>query len=151
MQLSQKQRGEATEELAKVFQIAKDGVPVDVFSKAVDSVWHEMLEDEATYVEFCYKTVGVVIGHKESKGSGRVGFIKAYERRFGRLPDIWFTDATGRLIETQYGEYRDTGSVSASWNCRPTHGCDVLAPRDKPGQAPQEPEKPEKPAEPRRS
>ncbi|MFI8515010.1 hypothetical protein ACIGHB_28180 [Streptomyces sp. NPDC085460] len=100
----------------------------EMFSRAVDAVWHRMLATPE-YAGFCTGHAGAVLGHREARGAGQIGWVAAYEEAYGPLPEIWFTDEEGRLDETALARYRETGRVVAEWDCTPTTGDgDDLAP-----------------------
>lgn len=143
--LTAEQISAAREELDKVFSMAISGIEVDVFSGAIDAVWHEMLIEHDTYVNHCISTYGHVIGHSKGAGHGNVSFIESYEQRYGKLPPIWFVNNDGSFIKEDWDEYLHTGVVRASWNCQPDHSCvapqrEVKPPADKP--SPQPPPQP---------
>lgn len=60
-----------------------------------------------------------VLGHQASRGNGRISWIPDYEARFGKLPAVWFADATGTVDQTAYATYCTTGEVFHSWDCTP--------------------------------
>jgi hypothetical protein len=121
--LSDSQIASAQVELRKTLQLAAAGIRVEMFSGAIDFVWHALLEDQDVYEEFSLDCCGMVVGHTEGFGRGAVGFIESYESRWGALPEIWFVGSDGLVRESLLQEYRRSGSLRASWNCRPTHGC----------------------------
>ncbi|MTH98170.1 hypothetical protein [Roseibium sp. RKSG952] len=131
--LTDQQQKAAKSELQKIFILSKDGIAVDVFSKGIDSVWHEMLDTPDAYADFCLSACGAVVGHQPSAGSGSVSFIESYERRWGKLPDIWFTTSDGSLDASLKREYDLFGTVHASWNCTPTHACMDMVRKEKQG------------------
>ncbi|MGW3519499.1 hypothetical protein [Streptomyces hydrogenans] len=95
--------------------------PAEMFSRAVDAVWHRALAGPG-YADFCTGRAGSVIGHREAKGSGPIGWVTEYEEEYGPLPEIWFTDEEGRLNAAALARYRETGRVVAEWDCVPTTG-----------------------------
>ncbi|MFD8144875.1 hypothetical protein [Streptomyces sp. NPDC059708] len=113
----------ATTELGRFLTLAglrhRAGEPApEMFSGAVDAAWHQALEDEG-YPTLCAGTAGELVNHAESGGHGPIIWISAYEAAYGPLPDIWFTDADGHLDAALLTLYRETGTVTASWNCGP--------------------------------
>lgn len=120
-------------ELGKFFEVstrefeAGNSAP-EMFSTAIDAEWHRLL-GYAEYAEFSTRHTGQVIGHVSSYGTGRVSWICTYEEMFGPLPDIWFTDADGKVDREAADRYRATGEVWAEWNCSPTPGDPETAPK----------------------
>ncbi|MFI5722857.1 hypothetical protein [Streptomyces cyaneofuscatus] len=102
-------------------QFADGGGPAEMFSRAVDAAWHQML-GTPDYEAFSTEHAGTVLGHREMNGSGAIGWVAAYERTYGPLPEIWFTDADGVLDECALALYKETGKVVAEWDCGPTTG-----------------------------
>ena len=100
--LSEAQIEAATVELSRVLAITRDGVPVEMFSEAIDLVWHLLLKDRTSYIEFSLRACGQIIGHHEGDGFGTVRFIESYERRFGKLSPIWFARKDGSLDEVAH-------------------------------------------------
>ncbi|HDS2562922.1 TPA: hypothetical protein QHU55_002537 [Klebsiella aerogenes] len=117
------QQQSAQEELRKVLQMACQGIEVQMFSRAIDSVWHSLLESRNEYNAFSIAACGTIIGHRGGHKNGVVNFIESYERRWGELPNIWFVDENGYFDKDAYQEYIGTGIVQASWNCQATHNC----------------------------
>jgi hypothetical protein len=106
----------------------------EMFSPAVDAVWHQMLGTPA-YAALCQETAGRPIGHVPNNGHGPIAWVSAYEAAYGPLPEIWFTDADGTVDQDALTRYRETGTVVAEWDCSPTGGdSDEVAP-DLPAQA----------------
>ncbi|MEU8764898.1 hypothetical protein [Streptomyces sp. NPDC048659] len=96
-------------------------VPSEMFSGAVDALWHRML-GTAGYRAFSAGHAGTVLGHRESKGAGPVDWVAAYEEAYGPLHELWFTDEKGALDVAGLARYRETGRVVAEWDCVPTTG-----------------------------
>lgn len=114
---------QATVELSKAFSIAKDGHKLEMFSGALDAVWHDLVaRDDLTYANLCDNFVGADVIHHQEAEEGLVTFIPEYERRFGPLPLIWFLDERWQFQSAQHAEYTRLGTVHASWNCRPLIG-----------------------------
>lgn len=114
------------EELGKFLTLAGErldaGQPVPLmFSPAVDKAWHAMLGDPA-YHGFCLKTAGQAIRHVAINGTGLVEWVPDYEKQWGKLPGIWFTDEYGTVNTTVRDQYEKTGDVVAEWNCGPAGG-----------------------------
>ncbi|MFF2194759.1 hypothetical protein [Streptomyces sp. NPDC058157] len=113
----------ATTELGRFLTVAglrhRAGEPApEMFSGAVDAAWHQALEAR-DYPALCAGTAGELVSHAESGGHGPIAWISVYEEAYGPLPDIWFTDAACRLDTALLAVYRETGTVTASWNCGP--------------------------------
>lgn len=84
-------------ELGRFFTVSaarfKDGhATVEMFSGAIDAEWHELL-DSPEFAEFCTQHADQQIGHALLKGSGEIAWVTAYEKLFGPLPEVWFTNA----------------------------------------------------------
>jgi hypothetical protein len=90
-----------------------------MWSPLVDSYWHAALTDRDKYESMCLETVGSIVQHSEAVGRGEISWIVEYERRFGELSTVWFTNTDGRLNKALMEEYLWTGEVYASWDCRP--------------------------------
>ncbi|MCP3817575.1 hypothetical protein NLX86_05320 [Streptomyces sp. A3M-1-3] len=95
--------------------------PAEMFSRAVDAAWHQMLATPE-YAAFSTKHAGTVLGHREMNGSGPIGWVAAYEEAYGPLSEIWFTNEKGILDEGALARYKETGKVVAEWDCGPTTG-----------------------------
>ncbi|MFR9727297.1 hypothetical protein ACL02R_28640 [Streptomyces sp. MS19] len=102
-------------------QFADGNGPAEMFSRAVDAAWHQMI-GTPEYAAFSTEHAGTVLGHREMNGSGPIGWVAAYEEVYGPLPEIWFTDADGVLDEGALARYKETGKVVAEWDCGPTTG-----------------------------
>ncbi|MFI1654763.1 hypothetical protein ACH4ZU_07440 [Streptomyces sp. NPDC020472] len=102
-------------------QFADGKGPAEMFSRAVDAAWHQML-GTPEYAAFSTDHAGSVLGHREMSGAGPVGWVAAYRKAYGPLPEIWFTDADGVLDEAALARYKATGTVVAEWDCGPTTG-----------------------------
>ncbi|MFF8566599.1 hypothetical protein ACF06N_16745 [Streptomyces albidoflavus] len=113
-------------ELGRFLSIAvgrfEDGTgPTQMFSRAVDAEWHQMLATSG-YAAFSIEHAGTVLGHREMRGAGPVEWVTAYAAAYGPLPEIWFTDEEGRVDAVALDRYRETGEVVAEWDCAPTPG-----------------------------
>ncbi|MFF2808539.1 hypothetical protein ACFVT2_15475 [Streptomyces sp. NPDC058000] len=113
-------------ELGKFFMVSvgefeKGHATPEMFSAAIDAEWHRLL-GSPEYVEFSSRHAGQPLEHVSSCGTGRVSWIATYEKLFGPLPDIWFTDADGTVNHEAAARYRKTGEVWAAWNCSPAPG-----------------------------
>ncbi|MFD7449444.1 hypothetical protein [Kitasatospora sp. NPDC059827] len=120
-------------ELGKFFAIAgrllgAGRAAPQMFSTAIDAVWHQLLEDPAGHAAFAAHHAGRVLGHSPVKGQGFISWTTAYEEAYGPLPQIWFTDATGTVDVEALASYRETGQVWAEWDCSPAPGDDDAAP-----------------------
>lgn len=99
-----------------------DGQPApEMFSPAVDAAWHELL-GTPHYTVLCQETVGQPIGHAVTGGRGSISWVSVYEEAYGPLPEIWFTDADGKVDQDALARYRETGTVVTEWDCSPTSG-----------------------------
>lgn len=131
-------------ELSKYLALAvKTGAKVEMFSPAVDSVWHELLADGDNYRRISLKACGQVVGHDTTSKSAvpeKIGWIEEYHRQFGRMDDVWFRNHLGDLDVDIYGRYQATGEVVASWDCTPLIE-KITKPPKKP--APSEPKGPD--------
>ena len=125
--LDDAQKKAARTELAKIFKLAAQGHPVEMFSTAIDDVWHDMLMDRQAYEAFSLQESGAIIGHATTSGEGLISFIKAYEAAYGKLPEIWFTQRNGTYDSARYKQYLNSGVVRAQWDCTPTHNCARVA------------------------
>lgn len=123
----------AAQELARFFQlhVALDR-PIEMWSKRIDSHWHDMLPDSETsratansseaveaYDRFCIEACGRRIIHLKDKGHGPISWTAEYEKRFGKLPEIWFMNEAGVVDRPAHAHYLRTGMVIASWDCAP--------------------------------
>ncbi|MFJ9886597.1 hypothetical protein ACIQRW_12130 [Streptomyces sp. NPDC091287] len=102
-------------------QFTDGGGPAEMFSRAVDAAWHQMLGSHE-YEAFSTEHAGTVLRHREMNGSGLIGWVTTYEKAYGPLPEIWFTNADGLLDEGALARYKETGNVVAEWDCGPTTG-----------------------------
>jgi hypothetical protein len=93
----------------------------EMFSPAIDSEWHRLL-NSPDYEAFCAEHAGRQVGHAPNTGAGEISWVRAYEKSFGPLPAIWFTDQYGRLDHDRLARYRETGTVVAEWDCSPVPG-----------------------------
>lgn len=110
---------DAKVELQKFLSLSCDlDYPLEMWSPAVDRVWHEML-DSQEYSDFSNHACGEIIDHTEQMGFGEISWIPEYRARYGELPPVWFLDADGRLREKILDDYRRTKIVRASWDCTP--------------------------------
>ncbi len=112
--------GDALAELARFFAVVVDSAPMcPMFSTYIDQAWHTLLAAPDSYAQFSTEACGQVLGHQASLGDGRIPWVSDYEARFGKLPPLWFADATGTVDQTAYAAYRETGEVFRSWDCNP--------------------------------
>lgn len=112
----------ALNELSKFFALAADQPTsrMEMFSPAVDAVWHTLLERPVEYAEFCRAaTGGARVDHDSAKGLGDISWIPDYESKYGPLNDVWFMDEHGRLDESLRSAYRGSGNVITAWDCNP--------------------------------
>jgi Bacterial protein of unknown function (DUF899) len=107
-------------ELARFLTVAADSTEIcPMFSSYIDQTWHDLLSTPDRYAQFSRGACGKVIEHQASQGEGRISWISDYETRFGKLPSLWFADATGAVDQIAYAAYRATGEVFHSWDCTP--------------------------------
>ncbi|MFJ8443808.1 hypothetical protein [Kitasatospora griseola] len=116
--------GVALTELGKFFAIAGQyfdaGLPAPkMFSGAIDRTWHRLTENPDEHDAFTVTHAGRRLTHAESCGEGFIGWVGAYEKAYGPLPEVWFTDADGELDTEALGRYWRTGEVWAEWDCSP--------------------------------
>lgn len=122
---------EALQELSKAFLLNASGTRVEMFSPYLDEAWHRLEAAGDQYDEFCQTWVGARVDHQREPEEGLVTFVEKYEERYGALPLIWFRNINGTIRQDVYGQYRDTGMIHASWNCRPAmRGFRAPAPKD---------------------
>jgi len=111
---------EALMELGKFFQLAADGVEgLNMPSQFIDRAWHSLIENKEAYEQFCIETCGKLIEHDPTAGEGLIGWVPAYEARFGKLPKSWFQNDQGMVDERAYRDYLNTGKWYAGWDCGP--------------------------------
>ncbi len=98
---SENEFDEAFSEFIKFMSIVKSSsAPVGMFSKEVDSVWHEFIIHTKQYFEFCQDYFGRYIHHipTENTKDNRYktptfeSFKTQYEKRFGQLSPLWATN-----------------------------------------------------------
>lgn len=100
-------------------RFAKGEEPAQMFSGAVSAAWHALRRRPRPYADFCLTHAGRQLGYLAACGRGLVNWIDDYERRFGPLPGVWFTDADGAFREDQWRRYQSTGQVMADWHGLP--------------------------------
>ncbi len=107
-------------ELGKFLTLVGEGVDnLTMASQYVDEVWHAKLDDPEAYAAFCATTAGTYVSHEPGNGEGTIEWTSEYERRFGKLDDVWFMDKEGNLDKTALADYRDLGEFRGSWDCVP--------------------------------
>ncbi|MEF8727522.1 MAG: hypothetical protein V5B34_04845 [Accumulibacter sp.] len=112
----------AKQELHKFFSLIPDVTDLGSMkmpSCVVDDEWHELMRNEQDYILFCSESAGSYIGHAPGNGQSEIEWVGAYEKRYGKLPHIWFTQKNGFFDENGYQKYQDTGVMIASWDCGP--------------------------------
>ncbi len=119
LNLSKENVSLAHTELEKVFHLSNSGIKVEMFSKAIDSVWHDMLKNKEEYKDFCNKTIGRYIKHIKAPDFGEITFTSEYEKRYGKLDSIWFMDENGKIDITLQSKYKNSDTIVASWDCSP--------------------------------
>ncbi len=99
-----------------------DDRTLPVFSTRIDEAWHQFILFTREYHDFCTRFAGHYLHHspRESSSSGRGSkpltfeeFVVEYERRFGKLSELWHdhlaVSPTTRLRRPGYG-----GALDAS-------------------------------------
>ncbi|MFF7458245.1 hypothetical protein [Kitasatospora sp. NPDC008115] len=119
--------GVELDELGKFFTIAARRIDAgktapQMFSAAVDSAWHALLADPAAHEAFTLRYAGRELVHVETRGFGPIAWVAAYEEAYGPLPEIWFTNADGTVNTEALTRYRESGTVTAEWDCGPKPG-----------------------------
>ncbi|MFF2143151.1 hypothetical protein [Kitasatospora sp. NPDC058190] len=114
-------------ELGRFFSIAARFLDTgqtapQMFSTAIDAAWHRLLEDPEAHAAFTTQHAGRLLRHSPVKGEGFISWITAYEKAYGPLPQIWFTEADGSVNTEALARYRETGQVWAEWDCSPAPG-----------------------------
>jgi len=112
----------ARNELAKFFIIASESdnsSKIHMPSCIVDSYWHNLLTKKNQYKDFCNKYVGSDVGHISGKGYEEIVWVKKYEKRYGKLPSIWFLQPDGIFNQEGYENYQKNDVMIASWDCTP--------------------------------
>lgn len=113
------------DELGKFFalfgerQSRGDNRPMPMFSACIDAEWHRLSADPDRLASFCDRHAGIPLVHVPVQGSGRVDWIEEYTARFGPLPPVWFTDASGQIDTAVLHRYERDGTVITSWDCTP--------------------------------
>ncbi len=106
----------------KVAESYQDETGKQAFMPAcpVDTQWHQLLNSKPSeYGDFCQNAVGRDIRHMPAKGKGNIQWTRTYERLYGPLPEIWFSDIDGSLDVASQKKYINTGVFYASWDCVP--------------------------------
>ncbi len=120
------------EELGRFFQVAdieaRGGTyhcDISMPDCAVDSYWHA-LSETSECDELTRSLTGAEFDHindydlfPESRGEGVIKWASTYERLFGALNRVWFTDENGNLNEAAYSRYMNGEVPKASWVCNP--------------------------------
>lgn len=119
--LSEEKTASARTELARFFALAdKDrAAMLEMFSPAVDSVWHDLVEQPEALSRFCGDAGVPVPEHLPVKGEGHIGWVTAYEAEHGKLPEVWFMDEAGSVRTDVRDAYLETGIVVSAWDCGP--------------------------------
>ena len=111
---------EVKKELGKFFTLTKETTEdLKMPGGIIDEYWHEMLKDTNRYSEFCEKYAGYYVIHVEAGGVDVLDWVKRYEKEYGKLNKLWFTDKNGFFKGSEYEEYEKTGIVKMSWDCKP--------------------------------
>ncbi|WP_411139188.1 hypothetical protein [Streptomyces sp. C10] len=76
------------------------------------AAWHELLGTHK-YAAICQESAGQPIGHVATGGHGPISWVAAYEKAYGPLPQIWFTDADSNVDQEAIDRYSTTGIVVA--------------------------------------
>ncbi|QHW37051.1 hypothetical protein GZH82_06795 [Staphylococcus ursi] len=106
-------------ELKKFFSLVDNDQMYYMPRCVVDKVWHEKLENEEEYKEFCRKYSEAYIQHKENKGEGILPWVPKYENKFGKLSPAWFTNEEGNVNTEIYDKYIKEGDIRVEWDCAP--------------------------------
>ncbi|USK57370.1 hypothetical protein LIS82_13300 [Cytobacillus solani] len=110
----------AEEELSKFFVLAGNGVNDLKMPKGIiDEVWHEKLNDQESYTQFCNNTAGCYVEHIKEEGKGNLSWVTNYEEKFGKLDSTWFMDKQGQVNKEKLDNYSKSGKVSMEWGCGP--------------------------------
>jgi len=112
----------AHEELSRFFAIAADAENISMMKMprcAVDALWHVYMTNPTQYIRFSAQHAGVYFEHMPGNGHEEMQWVPEYERRYGRLSRIWFTDASGAVDEAACSDYVSRGKMIASWDCGP--------------------------------
>ncbi|MGX2997023.1 hypothetical protein JNUCC64_22630 [Streptomyces sp. JNUCC 64] len=94
----------------------------EMFSGAIDAVWHLLAGDAPEHREFTREHAGRELFHQERSGQGPVTWVREYEEEYGPLPELWFTDVDGTLDTGALARYWRDGTVVAVWDCAPHPG-----------------------------
>jgi hypothetical protein len=121
-----------------------------MFSEYIDDYWHNLI-NEGTYEKFCDANGVEPLGHKENKGFGEIWWISEYEKRYGKLSELWFTRSDGSVDTELYSTYNKVGLIKACWDCHPMRENLIVPPADKKPGKPPATEKPERRDERRKS
>ncbi|WP_234435091.1 MULTISPECIES: hypothetical protein [Streptomyces] len=116
--------GTELDELGKFFTIAAHRIDTgqaapEMFSAAIDTAWHQLVDDPAAHEAFAVQHAGRRLTHVESAGVAFISWVSAYEQAYGPLPEIWFTNADGTVNTQALAHYREKGEVWAEWRCSP--------------------------------
>jgi len=112
----------AHDELSRFFAIAADAEDITTMKMprgAVDALWHSYLAYPSEYIRFTAQHAGVYFEHMAGNGHEEMTWVSEYERRYGKLPKVWFTDDAGVFDEQAYADYMSKGKLIASWDCGP--------------------------------
>jgi len=112
----------ARDELSRFFAIATDAEDISAMKMprgAVDALWHSYMANPSEYIRFTAQHAGVYFEHMAGSGHEEMTWVPEYERRYGRLPKIWFTDDSSVVDEEAYSGYVSQGKLIASWDCGP--------------------------------
>ena len=115
---------QALAELKSFFLVAKEfqektGKTANMPKCIVDTVWHDLLEQPITYADLTNDVVGCEVEHLANNGEGEIEWTEVYERRFGKLPAVWFISPEGNFDREAFDHYSDTGVLKMSWDCTP--------------------------------
>jgi len=133
-------RNELQKELGKFLKVAAIEASrgtyhcnIPVPACIVEEYWRQF-SAEKDFEEFMESVVDCSFEHvtnyeffPASRGCGLVPWVKTYEKEFGPLHKLWFTNADGTFNSGQYSSYRKRrdlktpwswgGVLIASWNC----------------------------------
>jgi hypothetical protein len=115
------------DELGKFFRITARRIDAgetapQMFSAAIDAAWHTLVADPAAHDAFALQHAGRKLEHIEMQGFGPIAWVAGYEEAYGPLPEVWFTNAEGTVNTEALAQYRESGTVTAEWDCGPRPG-----------------------------
>jgi hypothetical protein len=108
-------------ELVRFFQVSRSTDQIcQMFSPYVDSYWHAVeARNPRSFQSFCEREIGCEIEHRELIGEGVINWVSEYERRFGKLSQVWFMNAEGLVDQSMIDRYDSGHGIYACWDCHP--------------------------------